>query len=113
MGDATLEAETRVARTLRGLGAQCTVGEKLPGSTDLLAEWPSGNIWRVMVKATTVAGKDPTRPSNSKRGTLKATASNNKQTEVVAWVWTDGAVKFFTPRGSGKCEVHPRDARGK
>ncbi len=97
-----VEAENLVAKILRNAGADCEeciiVNTKLPGKADILAKWSTGKRWRVQVKSTSIPDLKPAWPSKKNLGILKATASLNGEIPVVAWVYADNTVVFYSAR---------------
>ena len=89
-------AEEKVARSLRARGAKCFVNTKLPGATDIIAEWPTGTKWRVQVKFSN--NGRPKWPSKKEKQRLKISATKNNQTPVVAFVYSNGKIEFYSAR---------------
>lgn len=102
--------EELVAKSLRGRGAQCDVNTKTVGATDVLAWWPkTGTTWRVQVKSTKMRDKEPAWPTPEEMRRIKMTATKNGETPVVAHVYRDCSIYFFSAR-TGK-RIRPTDTR--
>jgi hypothetical protein len=88
-----VEAEERVARSLRARGAKVTgyPGSKGPGARDLRAVFPRGTAWGVQVK-TVKKGEAPSLSPEERRR-----LSGIKDTPVVAIVPEQGPVQFIYP----------------
>lgn len=104
-----VSCEKYVVKSLRGRGALCDHDTKKEGATDILARWPTGTTWRVQVKSTEIPNRDPVWPSPEEIRRIKMTATKNEQTPVVAWVYSDRRVKFFSARSEKL--IHPTDTR--
>ena len=106
-----IDMEQYVAQSLRGRGAKCDVDTKTPGATDVVATWPTGTSWRVQVKSTNRPNCRPPWPSGEEIRRIKISATKNKQTAVVAWVFKDGAIEYHSVQN--RKIVHPPDTRRK
>lgn len=102
MASSGIDAEKLVLQELIDSGASCegcaVQNTKLPGKADVLAKWPSGKKWRVQVKSTSIADRKPAWPSKKNLGILKSTASNNNERAVVALVYADDTIEYYSAR---------------
>ena len=98
------EQEERVARSLRARGAKVTLSPGSRGAADLEAEFSTGTIWKVQVKAS--AGGTPASPSPQDLGRLKQSSTKTGATPIVAEVTPEG-IEYFSAR-TGKKLAPPK-----
>lgn len=103
------ENEEYVANSLRGRGATCEVNTQMRGAADVLCRWSTGTAWRIQVKSTSTRGVPPAWPSKEELRRLKMTATKNKETAVVAWVYADHKIKYRSAKS--KRWLTPPDTR--
>lgn len=91
------QAEERVARQLRGLGASVELSPGSRGPADLVASFPTGTGWAVQVKAS--RGCEPAAPARQELANLKRSATATGRTAVVANVTPEG-IEFRSARNN-------------
>ena len=105
-----MHREELVANSLRARGAQCDVNTRMTGAADVLAYWPrTGTTWRIQVKSTKIRGGTPAWPSTEELRRLKMTATKNGETPVVALVYRDYRIEFYSARSERR--LRPPDTR--
>jgi len=90
--------EERVESSLRARGAKVSLSSGSKGAADLTAQFPTGKIWKVQVKAS--SGNMPSSPSPKDLGRLKQSSTKSKATPVIAKVTPKGIE--YTSARSGK-----------
>lgn len=102
--------EELVANSLRARGAHCKVDTWMTGAADVHAYWPkTGTTWRIQVKSTKIRGKTPAWPNTEELRRLKMTATKNRETPVVALVYRDYRIEFYSARSER--QLRPPDTR--
>lgn len=101
--------EEKVAKSLRGKGANVKVSPGSKGAADLVAKFPSGTKWNVQVKAT--RSGDAASPSAKDLGRLKSSSTRSKSTPVVAKVTPEG-IEYKSAR-SGRTLTPPKSGKSK
>jgi len=96
--------EEKVARSLRGKGANVKVSPGSKGAADIEAKFPTGTKWKIQVKST--RGGEPASPNSKDLGRLKQSATKSGATPVIAKV-TRGKITFESAR-SGKILTPPK-----
>ena len=96
--------EEKVARSLRGRGANVEVSPGSKGAADLKVEFPSGTKWRVQVKST--RSGEPPSPTPKDLRRLKQSATRSRATPVIATV-SRGKIEFMSTR-SGRTLTPPK-----
>jgi hypothetical protein len=99
------DAEIRVARSLRGKGANVKVSKASRTAADLRVKFPTGTKWNIQVKSSRRGA--PASPSPKDVGRLKQGATKTRATPVISKVTPKG-VQYISARSGRKLTPPPR-----